>query len=50
MARRAPMAKPALTAKPAPMAKPSLSLSLQFADPTHRAYLPRHKVSELQGQ
>jgi probable rRNA maturation factor len=26
-------------------AKPSLSLSLQFADPQHRAVLPRHKVA-----
>lgn len=25
--------------------KPALSLSLQFADPRHRALLPRHKVS-----
>ena len=25
-------------------AKPELSLSLQFADPAHRAELPRHKV------
>ncbi len=25
--------------------KPSLSLSLQFADPRHRADLPRHKVA-----
>jgi probable rRNA maturation factor len=25
--------------------KPSLSLSLQFADPRHRAELPRHKVA-----
>lgn len=25
-------------------AKPELSLSLQFADPVHRAELPRHKV------
>mgnify|MGYP002717283410 CR=1 FL=1 len=24
--------------------KPELSLSLQFADPRHRALLPRHKV------
>jgi probable rRNA maturation factor len=24
--------------------RPELSLSLQFADPTHRALLPRHKV------
>ncbi|GAA0770210.1 rRNA maturation RNase YbeY [Ideonella azotifigens] len=27
-----------------PAAKPELSLSLQFADPAHRAQLPRHKV------
>lgn len=27
------------------VAKPSLSLSLQFADPVHRAELPRHKVA-----
>jgi probable rRNA maturation factor len=26
------------------MAAPELSLSLQFADPVHRALLPRHKV------
>jgi probable rRNA maturation factor len=26
-------------------AKPDLSLSLQFADPAHRAQLPRHKVA-----
>ena len=26
------------------MAKPELNLSLQFADPAHRAHLPRHKV------
>ena len=26
------------------MARPELSLSLQFADPRHRAHLPRHKV------
>ncbi|MEX8498213.1 MAG: rRNA maturation RNase YbeY [Leptothrix ochracea] len=26
------------------MARPELSLSLQFADPRHRALLPRHKV------
>jgi probable rRNA maturation factor len=26
-------------------ARPELSLSLQFADPTHRALLPRHKVA-----
>jgi probable rRNA maturation factor len=26
------------------MARPELSLSLQFADPAHRALLPRHKV------
>jgi probable rRNA maturation factor len=26
------------------MAAPELSLSLQFADPAHRALLPRHKV------
>ena len=26
------------------MSKPELSLSLQFADPRHRALLPRHKV------
>jgi probable rRNA maturation factor len=25
--------------------KPELTLSLQFADPTHRALLPRHKVA-----
>jgi probable rRNA maturation factor len=25
-------------------AKPSLQLSLQFADPSHRAHLPRHRV------
>jgi probable rRNA maturation factor len=27
------------------MARPELTLSLQFADPTHRAQLPRHKVA-----
>jgi probable rRNA maturation factor len=27
------------------MARPALSLSLQFADPTDRALLPRHKVA-----
>ena len=27
------------------MARPELSLSLQFADATHRAQLPRHKVA-----
>lgn len=27
------------------IAKPALSLSLQFADPRHRAQLPRHKVA-----
>ena len=27
------------------MARPELSLSLQFADPAHRAALPRHKVA-----
>lgn len=26
------------------MARPQLTLSLQFADPRHRAHLPRHKV------
>jgi probable rRNA maturation factor len=26
-------------------ARPELSLSLQFADPTHREHLPRHKVA-----
>ena len=26
-------------------ARPELSLSLQFADPSHRAHLPRHKVA-----
>lgn len=26
-------------------ARPALSLSLQFADPSHRAQLPRHKVA-----
>ncbi len=30
------------TARPA---RPALTLSLQFADPRHRALLPRHKVS-----
>jgi len=29
----------------APMAHPALSLSLQFADPSHRAQLPRHRVA-----
>ena len=27
------------------MARPELTLSLQFADPAHRALLPRHKVA-----
>ncbi|HJV60498.1 MAG TPA: rRNA maturation RNase YbeY [Albitalea sp.] len=27
------------------MARPDLALSLQFADPSHRAQLPRHKVA-----
>jgi probable rRNA maturation factor len=27
------------------VARPALQLSLQFADPTHRAHLPRHKVA-----
>ncbi|MET0518508.1 MAG: rRNA maturation RNAse YbeY, partial [Burkholderiaceae bacterium] len=27
--------------------KPELSLSLQFADPRHRALLPRHKVQRF---
>jgi probable rRNA maturation factor len=27
------------------MARPELTLSLQFADPSHRAHLPRHKVA-----
>ena len=27
------------------MARPALSLSLQFADPSHRAQLPRHRVA-----
>ncbi|MED5620346.1 rRNA maturation RNase YbeY [Ideonella sp. BN130291] len=27
------------------MARPELTLSLQFADPSHRAVLPRHKVA-----
>ncbi len=27
------------------MARPALSLSLQFADPSHRAILPRHRVA-----
>ncbi len=27
------------------MARPSLQLSLQFADATHRAHLPRHRVA-----
>lgn len=27
------------------MARPPLTLSLQFADPAHRAHLPRHKVA-----
>jgi probable rRNA maturation factor len=29
----------------APTARPELSLSLQFADASHRAHLPRHKVA-----
>jgi probable rRNA maturation factor len=27
------------------MARPELTLSLQFADPSHRVHLPRHKVA-----
>ena len=27
------------------MARPELTLSLQFADPSHREHLPRHKVA-----
>jgi probable rRNA maturation factor len=27
------------------MARPKLTLSLQFADPSHREHLPRHKVA-----
>lgn len=27
------------------MPRPDLTLSLQFADPSHRAHLPRHKVA-----
>ena len=27
------------------VARPELSLSLQFADPTHRQHLPRHKIA-----
>jgi probable rRNA maturation factor len=27
------------------MARPALTLSLQFADPSHRPHLPRHKVA-----
>ncbi|WP_310460311.1 rRNA maturation RNase YbeY [Sphaerotilus sp.] len=30
-----------------PVARPDLSLSLQFADPRHRAVLPRHKVARF---
>ena len=30
-----------------PAARPELSLSLQFADPRHRAVLPRHKVARF---
>ena len=30
-----------------PAARPDLSLSLQFADPRHRAVLPRHKVARF---
>lgn len=30
-----------------PAARPELSLSLQFADPRHRALLPRHKVARF---
>lgn len=29
------------------MSQPELSLSLQFADPRHRALLPRHKVQRI---
>jgi probable rRNA maturation factor len=31
--------------KPVVQRRPPLSLSLQFADPRHRAQLPRHKVA-----
>jgi probable rRNA maturation factor len=37
-ARSAPYGTPPISAKP------SLQLSLQFADPSHRAHLPRHRV------
>jgi len=30
---------------PSKAARPALALSLQFADPRHRAHLPRHKVA-----
>ena len=30
-----------------PAVRPELSLSLQFADPRHRALLPRHKVARF---
>jgi probable rRNA maturation factor len=33
-----------MSTKDASMSRPELSLSLQFADPSHRALLPRHKV------
>ena len=33
--------------RPMPAARPELSLSLQFADPRHRALLPRHKVARF---
>ncbi len=38
------MSQPVRPAKDAKAARPELSLSLQFADPAHRAHLPRHKV------
>ena len=34
-----------MTSPGAPRSRPALTLSLQFADPTDRALLPRHKVA-----
>jgi len=43
-ARREP-AQPASADRAGGSARPALSLSLQFADASHRAVLPRHKVA-----
>jgi probable rRNA maturation factor len=41
----APPKRPAAAPKPARAVRPALQLSLQFADPAHRALLPRHRVA-----